>query len=84
MLSENERVVPNLKSVRYSLKKLLSPMVTVPGREPAASPVSVGLPKTPLELKAEMVTELDGGPPSIKSNAKLPVVPAGNVVFTLT
>jgi hypothetical protein len=79
-LNRNDNVVPNVISVRYSLKKLPSDSVTVPGSVPLTLPSVVAAPKTPLVEKPESVTALDGVPPSRKSKASWPVIPAMEVV----
>jgi hypothetical protein len=64
-----ENWVPNVMFVKYSLKNDESVRVTVPGSNPLAPPVNVGLPSVPSVVKEETVIVFEGVPPSIKSNA---------------
>jgi hypothetical protein len=83
-LSVKEKKVPRVKFVRYSLKKDESVRVTVPGKAPLTPPVGKTLPRVPFVEKPEIVTVLEGGPPSIKSKASCAGVPERVEVLTFT
>jgi len=75
--SMKEKVVPSVRSVRYSLKKDdgESIKVTAPGSVPVTSPVGKTAPNVPSVEKSEMVTVLDADPPFTKSKASCAEVP---------
>src|SRR5215471_1623386 len=80
----NDSVLPKVSVCRYSLRNEASESVTDPGKVPATLPFADEAPSAPSDANLEMVTVFAGAPPSIRSNARSTVVPASELVSTVT